>query len=64
MRASTSIILCDGDEGLCACWELDYWAQGASTVNGVRITQEAPAPGWICSDVADLCPECLERGAS
>lgn len=57
MKASTAIVMCDAEEGMCGTWELDYYEQGASAVGGVRITENAPAPGWSSDRLTDLCPE-------
>lgn len=58
MRASEALIFCDGDDGDCGAWELDYYAQNASAVNGTPITLTERAPGWTTTaDDADYCPD-------
>jgi hypothetical protein len=56
MRGSTPTIHCDAEDGFCGTWDIDYYEATASAVNGVRIAQEARAPGWHNTDAADLCP--------
>jgi hypothetical protein len=58
MRGRRPAIGCDADDGCCGNWDLDYWTENASTVNGVRITEAQRAPGWtVTADGDDLCPE-------
>lgn len=57
MRGKTPTLHCDGDEGDCGTWDVDYWAADVSSVNGVRITDAARAPGWRTTDAGDFCPE-------
>ena len=55
------VIHCDGQDGWCTEWSPDYYEQTVATVDGVKITRDAPVPGWRHSeaDDFDLCPECL-----
>jgi hypothetical protein len=57
MRADTPLLYCDGDDGDCGAWDLDYYAQTATTVGDVRITLEERAPGWTSKGDSDYCPE-------
>lgn len=40
------IIQCDGDDGFCLAWSIDYYTQGANRACGVKITHTHPAPYW------------------
>lgn len=60
MQGKTNILLCDYDDG-CDEWTLDDYANTVSTVNGVRITTEQRALGWLSADGYDLCPEHAAR---
>jgi hypothetical protein len=57
MRADAALLFCDGEEGFCGAWDLDYYAQTCSAVDGVRITLEVRAPGWTSVGDEDFCPE-------
>jgi hypothetical protein len=57
MRGPTPTVLCDAEDSLCGNWDVDYYEATASTVNGVRITQEARAPGWVNGPDFDYCPD-------
>lgn len=57
MRASVPSIHCDDESG-CDAWEIDHYETCASTVGGVKITSEQPAPGWTRTPAGDdFCPE-------
>lgn len=56
MRSSTPTVHCDTDEGDCGAWDVDFYATGASSVGGMRVTADRPAPGWTSSDGEDRCP--------
>lgn len=58
MKASMPVIYCDSD--WCANWTTDYYGQGASAVDGVRVTERRRAPGWISTQNRDLCNKCAE----
>ena len=57
MKSREPIISCDGDDGECGIWAMDYYARDVSTVNGVRMTRVERAPGWVSIDDDDFCPE-------
>jgi hypothetical protein len=57
MRASEALLHCDGEDGFCGAWDLDYYAQTASSVGGVKITLTERAPGWTSVGDSDYCPE-------
>lgn len=62
MRFSQPTISCDGDDGLCGTVVTDYYTQGVDSVTRfdvptVRITNEAPAPGWVANRDGDFCPD-------
>jgi hypothetical protein len=57
MRSTTPTIHCDGDDGECGRWDVDWYEATASTVSGVRITATTRAPGWTSTDDSDLCPD-------
>ena len=57
MRFHVPTIHCDGDEGSCDAWAVDNYEGTASTVDGVRITRQVRAPGWVSTEATDLCPE-------
>lgn len=57
MRTTRSVLLCDGDDGDCGAWDVDHYAETASTVGGVRITATVRAPGWTSTDLEDYCPD-------
>jgi hypothetical protein len=57
MQSHTPTVHCDGDEGSCGSWDVDYFEATASTVGGVRITSERRAPGWLTVRDEDFCPE-------
>ena len=61
-RGQTSVVNCDGDDGFCGTWDLNYYEQGASSVDGIRVTNDAPAPGWTTRNGLDLCPDCSRGG--
>ena len=51
------IIQCDGDDGFCLAWSIDYYTQGADRASGVKITRTHPAPYWVAgSDDEHYCP--------
>lgn len=58
MRGKTPTIHCDGEDGFCGNWDVDYYEATASSVGDVRITQEVRAPGWISTDDDDFCGQC------
>lgn len=57
MRADAALLYCDAEEGFCGAWDLDYYAQTATTVGDVRITLQERAPGWTSVGDEDFCPE-------
>lgn len=57
MRGRTPTIHCDGDDGLCGAWDVDNYEATVSTLDGVQITAERRAPGWVSTDFEDFCPE-------
>lgn len=57
MRGRRPALLCDGDDGECGAWDVDYWTETASMVNGIRITSTRRAPGWVSTDDGDWCRE-------
>jgi hypothetical protein len=57
MRGSTPTIHCDADDGMCGAWDVDNYAATVASINGVRVTQEQRAPGWISTKMDDFCPE-------
>jgi hypothetical protein len=61
MRGQTPTLHCDAYDGCCGNWDVDYYQATASTVNGVRITQQERAPGWKNSADEDLCPDHLVK---
>jgi len=58
------IVLCDDLDG-CEEWSIDYHAQTADSVGGVRVTSEQPAPGWARGRIDglewDFCPAHTDR---
>ena len=56
MRGKTNILLCDHEDD-CDNWALDDYANTVSTVNGVVITTEQRALGWLTNRDGDFCPE-------
>lgn len=56
MRGTTPIIVCDGLDGSCGNWDIDYYESSATTVGGVRVTETQRAPLWVNSDLGDFCP--------
>jgi hypothetical protein len=57
VRSRWPVVSCDAEDGECGGWDLDYWTQTADTVNGIKITNDAPAPGWVRVDGNDYCPD-------
>ena len=57
MRSSMPTIHCDAEDGYCGVWDTDYYESCASTVNGIKITQAKPAPGWTVKNDTDYCPD-------
>lgn len=57
MQSRTPTIHCDAEDGECGTWEVDYYAACVSAVNDIPITLSRRAPGWLCDDEQDLCPE-------
>lgn len=57
MRGSTPTLYCDGEDGDCGAWSVDYCEATASTVDGVRITERQRAPRWTSTSDKDLCPD-------
>lgn len=60
MRASVPTVHCDGDDGWCTDWSVDYYEQGASAVDGVRVSENERAPEWVSDEVSDYCPDCAK----
>lgn len=59
MKGTVPILLCD-DEG-CTEWDLDNYQMTVSTIDGVRVTAENRAPGWLSlSGDRDFCPKHAE----
>lgn len=56
MQSREAVIICDGGDGECDEWDLDFYEQNASRVGGTRITSTERAPGWTSSDAGDFCP--------
>ena len=56
-QAKRSVLMCDAEDGDCGAWEVDYYAETASTVDGIPITHEHRAPGWTSTRLEDFCPE-------
>jgi hypothetical protein len=57
VRGRTPTIHCDGDDGNCGAWDVDYYEATANSVNGISITSEHRAPGWVSTNLWDFCPE-------
>lgn len=57
MRSQTPTLHCDAEHGFCESWDVDYYEASASTVDGVKITSERRAPGWVSTNLTDLCPQ-------
>lgn len=57
MRSTTPTLHCDGEDGGCGTWDVDYYACAVSSVNGVRITKTTRAPEWRSTESGDFCPE-------
>lgn len=57
MRARVPTLHCDGDDGECYAWDLDYYETGASSVDGVQLSQGQRTPGWVSTPTSDLCPD-------
>lgn len=58
MRGRTPTLHCDGEDGDCGAWDVDYYTATVSTINGVPVTQEHRAPGWFSTrDDYDYCLE-------
>ena len=60
------VIVCDGDDGMCAAVELDHTGHGLGTIVGSE-TQlpdgwTGPKPGRG-SDEPHLCPDCAREAA-
>lgn len=62
MRGRTPTLHCDAEDGLCGTWDVDYYEETVSTVNGVQVTEEQRAPGWHNTKLTDLCPEHAKEG--
>lgn len=45
-RFRRSVLYCDADDMQCGNWEVDFYAEDVSTVNGIRVTLAERAPGW------------------
>lgn len=56
-RYEEPMLKCDGNEGFCDLTERDYYAQYASAVNGIAITETRRAPHWLSTGDEDYCPE-------
>lgn len=61
MRSLTPLLHCDGDEGLCDEWAVDYYAEGLTSVDGKPITTLRRSPGWVTvvserDGEHDFCP--------
>lgn len=56
-RGRTPTLHCDGEDGDCGAWEVDYWGADVSSVNGIRVTRDNRAPGWVSTDSGDWCAE-------
>lgn len=51
------IIQCDGRDGRCPAWSIDYYAQRMYTISGIKITRTHPAPYWVAeADDEHYCP--------
>jgi hypothetical protein len=61
VRFRRAVVMCDGDDGECGRWDVDYYTETADTVDGVKITSEAPAPGWTSNGLEDFCPDHKEE---
>lgn len=59
MRFRRPVVMCDAEDSECGAWDVDNYTETADSVGGVKITNEAPAPGWVSDPDADLdyCPE-------
>lgn len=59
MRGRSSTLHCDGENGFCGTWDLDYYEATVSSVNDIPVTTTERAPGWTSTpDGDDFCPEC------
>jgi hypothetical protein len=57
MQSKTPTVHCDAEDGFCGAWDVDFYASTVSAVNGVRVTRDRPAPGWVRVGEEDFCPE-------
>lgn len=57
MRGTTPTLHCDGDDGFCGAWDVDYYAATVSAIDGVPVTEEHRAPGWVSTNLDDFCAE-------
>lgn len=62
-RYYVPMIQCDGSDGWCGLQAADFYEQGASSADGVRITSTQRHPGWISTEDEDFCPECRKDQA-
>lgn len=60
-QAKAALLYCDAEDGLCGGWELDYYGQTVSAVNGIRVTTTERAPGWLTTRDGDYCPEHADK---
>ena len=58
MKGTAPTLHCDGDDGNCADWEVDYYSTDVSSINGIRPTLTERAPGWVSTEAdEDYCPD-------
>lgn len=57
MRGRTPTIHCDAEDGSCGAWDVDYYTAAVDSVDGVKVTRERRAPGWLSTDEDDFCSD-------